>query len=46
MRWPRRLSAVVDAFSGAQSELNASAQLGRGNVRVIVNGQREDNNNY
>src|SRR5205085_6518960 len=29
-----------------QSELNASAQLGRGNVRVIVNGQREDNNNY
>src|SRR5438105_3816603 len=30
----------------AQSELNASAQLGRGNARVIVNGQREDNNNY
>src|SRR5438309_2663020 len=32
--------------SGAQSELNASAQLGRGNVRVIVNGQREDNSTY
>src|SRR5438132_12080810 len=30
----------------AQSEPNASAPIGRGNVRVIVNGQREDNNNY
>src|SRR3989442_9113275 len=37
---------LLALFSGAQSELNASAQLGRGNVRVIVNGQREDNNNY
>ena len=32
--------------AGAQSDLNASGQLGRGDVRVIVNGQREDNNNY
>jgi hypothetical protein len=32
--------------SGAQSELNNSTQLGRGDVRMIVNGQREDNNNY
>src|ERR1700704_938373 len=32
--------------SGTNSELNASAQLGRGNVRIVVNGQREDNNNY
>src|SRR5207237_5547727 len=32
--------------AGTNSELNASAQLGRGNVRIIVNGQREDNNNY
>jgi len=36
---------LLTLSSGAQSELNASAQLGRGNVRVIVNGQREDNNN-
>jgi Carboxypeptidase regulatory-like domain len=32
--------------AGAQDELNASTQLGRGNVRIFVNGQREDNNNY
>src|SRR5882757_965283 len=37
---------LLTLSTGAQSELNASAQLGRGNVRVIVNGQREDNNNY
>src|ERR1700674_4167520 len=37
---------LLTLSSGAQSELNASARLGRGNVRVIVNGQREDNNNY
>src|SRR5437762_10764117 len=37
---------LLTLSSGAQSELNASAQLGRGNVRIIVNGQREDNNNY
>ena len=37
---------LLSLSSGAQSELNASAQLGRGNVRIIVNGQREDNNNY
>lgn len=37
---------LLTLSSGAQSDLNASAQLGRGNVRVIVNGQREDNNNY
>ena len=37
---------LLSLSAGAQSELNASAQLGRGNVRVIVNGQREDNNNY
>jgi len=32
--------------SGAQSELNAAAQLGRGSVKLFVNGQREDNNNF
>ena len=37
---------LLSLSTGAQSELNASAQLGRGNARVIVNGQREDNNNY
>ena len=37
---------LLTLSTGAQSELNAAAQLGRGNVRVVVNGQREDNNNY
>ncbi len=37
---------LLSLSSGTSSELNASAQLGRGNVRIIVNGQREDNNNY
>jgi hypothetical protein len=37
---------LLTLSSGAQSELNAAAQLGRGNVRIFVNGQREDNNNY
>ncbi|GAC1672053.1 MAG: hypothetical protein PVS2B2_04050 [Candidatus Acidiferrum sp.] len=37
---------LLSLSTGAQSELNAAAQLGRGNARVIVNGQREDNNNY
>src|SRR6204780_2848204 len=32
--------------SGAESNLNSSSQLGRGDVRIEVNGQREDNNNY
>src|SRR5882724_6489358 len=31
---------------GTSSSLNASAPLGRGDVRIEVNGQREDNNNY
>ncbi len=32
--------------SGTTSALNQSASLGRGDVRIDVNGQREDNNNY
>ena len=32
--------------TGSQSELNQSAQLGRGTTKIFVNGQREDNNNY
>ena len=37
---------LLTLSAGAQSELNASAALGRGDARPIVNGQREDNNNY
>jgi Carboxypeptidase regulatory-like domain/TonB dependent receptor len=37
---------LLTLSAGAQSELNNSTQLGRGDVRMIVNGQREDNNNY
>ncbi len=32
--------------AGSGSNLNASASLGRGDTRIDVNGQREDNNNY
>src|SRR6476660_5948230 len=37
---------LLSLTAGTASDLNASAQLGRGDVRIIVNGQREDNNNY
>lgn len=37
---------LLTLSAGAQSDLNASAQLGRGVVKIFVNGQREDNNNY
>jgi Carboxypeptidase regulatory-like domain len=37
---------LLTLSTGAQSDLNASAQLGRGATKVFVNGQREDNNNY
>ena len=37
---------LLTLSTGAQSELNAASQLGRGDVRIEVNGQREDNNNY
>ncbi len=37
---------MLTLSSGAQSELNASSQLGRGATEIFVNGQREDNNNY
>jgi len=37
---------LLTLSTGAQSELNAAAQLGRGVVHIQVNGQREDNNNY
>jgi len=37
---------LLTLSTGAQGDLNAASQLGRGNVRIQVNGQREDNNNY
>jgi Carboxypeptidase regulatory-like domain len=37
---------LLTLSSGAISNLNASAQLGRGDVGIDVNGQRDDNNNY
>ncbi|MGB8474413.1 MAG: TonB-dependent receptor [Candidatus Acidiferrum sp.] len=37
---------LLTLSSGAQSDLNAAAQLGRGAVKLFVNGQREDNNNF
>ena len=37
---------LLTLSTGAQSELNKAASLGRGDVRIEVNGQREDNNNY
>jgi hypothetical protein len=37
---------LLTLSTGAQSDLNASAQLGRGVVKIFVNGQREDNNNF
>jgi hypothetical protein len=37
---------LLTLSTGAESDLNAASQLGRGTVRIFVNGQREDNNNY
>jgi hypothetical protein len=37
---------LLTLSTGAQGELNAASQLGRGEVHLFVNGQREDNNNY
>jgi Carboxypeptidase regulatory-like domain len=37
---------LLTLSAGVQSDLNNSTQLGRGDVRIKVNGQREDNNNY
>src|SRR5579859_1417160 len=37
---------LLTLSTGAQGELNKASELGRGNVRIEVNGQREDNNNY
>jgi Carboxypeptidase regulatory-like domain/TonB dependent receptor len=37
---------LLTLSSGAQSDLNSASQLGRGSVKLFVNGQREDNNNF
>ena len=37
---------LLTLSAGAASDLNAAAQLGRGSVKLFVNGQREDNNNF
>ena len=37
---------LLTLSTGVYSELNASAQLGRGSNKIFVNGQREDNNNF
>src|SRR5205823_2315179 len=37
---------LLTLSAGTNSNLNASASLGRGDTRMDVNGQREDNNNY
>jgi Carboxypeptidase regulatory-like domain len=42
----RNFQQLLTLSTGASSALNNSEQLGRGNVRINVNGQREDNNNY
>jgi Carboxypeptidase regulatory-like domain len=37
---------LLTLSTGAQSDLNDASQLGRGSVKLFVNGQREDNNNF
>jgi hypothetical protein len=37
---------LLNLSTGVVSDLNSSAQLGRGSNKIFVNGQREDNNNY
>ena len=37
---------LLTLSTGAQDRLNNATQLGHGDVKIFVNGQREDNNNY
>ncbi|HEV2386319.1 MAG TPA: TonB-dependent receptor [Candidatus Acidoferrales bacterium] len=37
---------LLTLSAGAESKMNNATQLGRGDVKIFVNGQREDNNNY
>jgi len=42
----RNFQQLLDLSAGASANLNNGAALGRGDVRIDVNGGREDNNNY
>ena len=42
----RNFQQLLDLSAGASANLNNAAALGRGDVRIDVNGAREDNNNY
>jgi len=42
----RNFQQLLALSAGASSSLNAAAQLGRGVVKIQVNGGREDDNNY
>jgi len=42
----RNFQQLLTLSSGTVSNLNDASQLGRGDVRIDVNGGREDNNNY
>jgi hypothetical protein len=42
----RNFQQLLDLSAGATANLNNAASLGRGDVRIDVNGGREDNNNY
>ena len=42
----RNFQQLLDLSAGASATLNNAASLGRGDVRIDVNGGREDNNNY
>jgi hypothetical protein len=42
----RNFQQLLDLSAGATANLNNAAALGRGDVRIDVNGAREDNNNY
>ena len=42
----RNFQQLLDLNAGATANLNNAAALGRGDVRIDVNGGREDNNNY
>ena len=37
---------LLSLSTGASSDINNGADLGRGSARIMVNGQRETNNNY
>ena len=42
----RNFQQLLSLSAGASSSLNSASQLGRGDVRMNVNGGRDDNNNY